>query len=628
MSRGLMSRRALLTMGGTAVAGAVLLPAIAARAATSTGEIVVANGETVTLTETTRCRRVSIAEGGKLAAPDGYILSMTVNGTETGSVLESTYATATTIAPGSWSGDIVVTVAKVNLVPMFGETFGLRQALYVDSSGIEEAYSVLSAVSGGRYDDSGARAIRLLSTGEAFDGVYVAGGDYELTSPLIRFDGNGRLDFAGYGAGIVGSGTSTRLVIDGADIRSRGMVRSGVIVTGGASVIVKNSRISTRDGIPPSDYVPSLGPDMMSVPWMLGLSGNVRATVLLGNESRATYVNSSVTSENWGVLSTDSDSEAHLTGIACQARITGTDGYGTYADGSAIDRFLGTEFYNVTYGAISTGGSVYYGDSTRSAVAAANNSLDLRLSGAELAAIPVRPCVVESRRFGVMFVQGNGGSADITGGTRFATGETTFVVKSVGATINVDGSQGATVTTGNGALMQLMNTDDPGSFAGVYTDPAYTDPIPSKDPGFSLTTVHNTDTVANFTGIELNGSFYNGMRDGKNLVLTFTRSRVAGVISATLCRHHVEKIDASLYRQINEVSNTVHEPVNNGVLLTLGSGSRWTVTGTSYLSVLTLASDAALAAPPGNTVTMTLDGTVTAIQPGTTYTGIIELTVT
>jgi hypothetical protein len=227
-----------------------------------------------------------------------------------------------------------------------------------------------------------------------------------------------------------------------------------------------------------------------------------------------------------------------------------------------------------------------------------------------------------------MFVQGNGGSADITGGTRFSTGETTFVVKSVSATINVDGSQGATVTAGNGVLLQLMDTDDPGSVSGVYTDPAYSAPVPSKDSSFSVTTVHSTDAAANFTDIELNGSFYNGIRGGRNLVLTFTRSRVTGVISATLCKHYVEKIDASLYRQINEVSNTVHEPVNNGVLVTLGSGSSWRVAGTSYLTVLTLAPDAALTAPPGKTVTMTVDGTVTAIEPGTTYTGTIELTVT
>lgn len=583
--------------------------------------------ETVTLTETTRCGRVSIAAGGTLAAPDGYILSMTVDGTETGSVLESTYATTTTIAPGTWTGDIVLTVAESNPVSMFGATFELRQGLYIGSGGIEEAYSVLPAVTGGRYDDSGAHGIRLFSTGEAFDGVYVADGGYRLAAPLIRFDGNGRLDFAGYGAAIVTTGTSTRLVVDGADISNRGMVRSGVIATGGASVLVKNSVIRTRDGVPPSDYVMSLGPDMMSVPWMLGLSGNVRATVVLGDQTKAAYINSEVSSENWGVLSTDSDSQAHLTAIACHARITGTDGYGTYADGSAIDRFLGTEFRGVTYGAISTGGSVYYGDSTPSAVAAADSSLDLGLTDAELAAIPVRPCVVESRRFGVMFVQGDGGSAEITGGTRLSTGETTFVVKSVGATIDVDGSDGATVSTGNGVLLQLMDTDDPGSPSAVYTDPAYSAPVPARDPGFSVTTAHSTDAVANFTGIALDGSFYNGARSGKNLVLAFTGSRVTGVISATLCKHHVEEIDASLYRQINEVVNTVHEPVNNGVLVTLGSGSSWTVTGTSYLTVLTLASDAAVTAPRGKTVSMTVDGAVTAIERGATYTGTIELTV-
>ncbi|MFF4658815.1 hypothetical protein [Streptomyces sp. NPDC001381] len=61
--------------------------------------------------------------------------------------------------------------------------------------------------------------------------------------------------------------------------------------------------------------------------------------------------------------------------------------------------------------------------------------------------------------------------------------------------------------------------------------------------------------------------------------------------------------------------------------MTLDSGSTWTVTGTSYLTSLTLADDAAVKAPRGRTVTLTVDGTVTALTPGSTYTGALTLTV-
>jgi len=49
--------------------------------------------------------------------------------------------------------------------------------------------------------------------------------------------------------------------------------------------------------------------------------------------------------------------------------------------------------------------------------------------------------------------------------------------------------------------------------------------------------------------------------------------------------------------------------------------------GTSYLSSLTIGSAAAVAAPAGKTVTMTVNGTPTAITPGNTYSGNIKLTV-
>ncbi len=63
------------------------------------------------------------------------------------------------------------------------------------------------------------------------------------------------------------------------------------------------------------------------------------------------------------------------------------------------------------------------------------------------------------------------------------------------------------------------------------------------------------------------------------------------------------------------------------MIVRLNSGSAWTVTGTSYLTSLTLAADATLRAPRGRSVTLTVDGTRTAIEPGRTYTGAITVAV-
>ena len=456
------------------------------------------------------------------------------------------------------------------------------------------------------------------STGEAFDGFYVADGTYELVRPDIQFDGNGRCDFVGYGAALVGDGASTRFVIDGARIDNTGAVRPGVIATNGANVIVKNTVIATHDGVLPSDYTANIGPNMMTVPWMLGLSGNVRATIALGVDTKATYVNSQVSSTNWGVLSTDSDNEAELTAINTDITITDKEGYGTYADGSAIDRFLGCRFNHVAYAAISTGGSVYFGDSTRAAVAALNTSQDIQLTAAELAAIPVTNTVIDSTRFGVMWAQGNGGSVTIDGGTRLRTAETSFLVKAVKVTVAVDGSQGAQIQPGNGVLLQIMETDDPGSTTGTYTEPTGT---PTKDSSFDVSTEQADDVVATFTDIRLRGDFYNGRRNDQNLVLTLTGSRLDGVVSASATAHAISSISASEYYELGRVTNTAQAAINNGVIVTVGSGSVWNVTGTSYLTSLTVDAGGAVCAG-----SMTVDGTTTEIVAGTTYTGAIVLT--
>jgi hypothetical protein len=80
-----------------------------------------------------------------------------------------------------------------------------------------------------------------------------------------------------------------------------------------------------------------------------------------------------------------------------------------------------------------------------------------------------------------------------------------------------------------------------------------------------------------------------------------------------------------LYRELGEVTNTVHEVVNNGMLVTLAGASRWTVTGTSYLSSLTLSTGATVTGKGGRGVKMTVNGTTTPVTAGRTYTGAITI---
>jgi hypothetical protein len=480
---------ALLVPLALALSPSLAQAAVAARPAPYAqqhgGRVTVAAGDTWTVSSTTRLRSLTVEKGGAVVAPDGSAITLSVNGVETGQRLVTTDGVDTAIQPGTYRGDVVLSVTRSVTTTWSGTTFPLRQALYLGSDGVDTSKSALAAIAGGRVGSAEASGLRVVSTGEDFNGVNAEGGSYTLEHPSIRLDGNGRYDFVGAGAGIRAAGAGTRLVVDGADVDNHGVVRTGAIATDGANLVVKNSSISTHDGTLPSDYQPTLMPGQMrSAPWMIGVVGNVRATNLVGTNTKATYVDSRVYSSGWGVLSTDSTQNGQLTAIDTDAT-TGSEGYGTYADGQTVtDRFLGTRFKVADYGAISTGGDIYFGDSDRADVAALNDALDIGLSAKELKAVKDRATTIDSGRFGVMWHGGgqtdvDGGTVTVAGRTAIRTGQTAFLDKGLQVHVDLDGSDGATVKAGNGVLWQLMDSDDPGPVfvdgklvnQGVYTEP-------------------------------------------------------------------------------------------------------------------------------------------------------------
>jgi hypothetical protein len=650
-----VTRRSFLYTGGATAAAGVTLLAPAARAAAAPrsrrapagASITVASGQTYTVTATTAVSTVTIEQGGVLTAPAGQSLTMTVNGVETGQVLAATSGADTVFVPGSWHGDIVLTVTEADDITWQQHAYPFRQAIYADSTGLVSGYSVLAAAVGGRITNAGAEGVRIASTGECFDGVFVNGGSYALDRAVINLIGNGRCDFVGYGAALVANNAGTTVVVDGARISNTGCVRTAAICDNGATLVVKNSSLSVRNGVLPADYVPTVNLDTMeSAPWMLSIDGNVRATNLLGNNSVAAYVNSSVFSETWGALSTDSGSDCTLVTVNSVVGQTGNDGYGTYVIGNATEYLLGTQFDVGSYASIFTGGTATYGDSDPATVAALNSSLGLGLTSAELGALRSQPTVVNSRRFGFMAHQGTN-TLTITGGTIVNSPHATFLNKGQQWGISVDGGKGARLNPGDGVLVQVIDNDDPGPVvvngvlenAGVYTQPTGE---PTKDATFDVTVAHATDSVLSFNDIKLDGNFYNGLAGGPssgaggpgpgpatglNLVLNFAASGVTGIITSTLATHFVDTITAANWWELGAVSNVAQPAINNGVIVSLAGGSRWTVTGTSYLTALSLDATSSVAAPRGKKVTMTVDGTVTAITAGASYTGAIVLTV-
>ena len=109
-------------------------------------------------------------------------------------------------------------------------------------------------------------------------------------------------------------------------------------------------------------------------------------------------------------------------------------------------------------------------------------------------------------------------------------------------------------------------------------------------------------------------------------MLNFAGCKVTGVATATLATHYVDTIDSSNWWELGHVSNVAQAAINNGVIVSLTGHSAWIVTGTCYLTALSLDATSSVTGARGRKVTMTVDGTPTAITPGASYTGAIVIT--
>jgi hypothetical protein len=597
-------------------------------------------------------------------APD-YLVSMTVNGVEKGQALTTWQGTTTSFLPGFYTGKVVVTARVPGLLRFQppgppgtpSADYYTRQALYVGAGGYPDLdYMVPSAIVGGQWSaaSTSAKNIKISSAGECFNGVFVTDGLYSISGLKVNFAGNGRSDFVGYGAAVLATGEDTRLVLDKANISTSGVVRTAAVADGGANLVVKNSYLEVHDGVLPAEYEPTMDQlQMRSVPWVLGLSGNNRATNLCGTETVASYINSTIKAEGWGVLSTDACTDPQLNVINSRVEITGEDGYGSYAIGNATERFLGTTIVVPTYVTVARGGNLYFGNSTAAVVAQLNSDFDLGLTTKELRAITPRKTTISSDRFGVMF-HGGGNVVEIGGGTVFNTGEAAFLDKGQQCEITVDGSQGAKLSAKNGVIFQLMEDDDSGPVfpAGVFSNPFVEDNSvhPVVDDATQDPSVPGAnDAYLTLKSITVKGDLWNGSRGGvkagpfgppsstsRNLVVTLDNAKLTGLVSASWAQHVQTTIQPPYfyayavpddYKMLGEVTNTPESAVNNGAIVSLVNRSKWTVRTTCYLTSLIVDPTSSIVPLFGYTLTMYVDAVPTPIVPGVLYTGTIELAV-
>ena len=538
----------------------------------------------VILRETIRASVFEIPPRTRYAAPAGKQVTLTVNGVETRP------------EPGVYRGSVIFTVADAFDIVHGRSHYPARAAVCI-VNGYRPEYSVPAAVISGTVTDETAKDIVIDSRNDNFNPILVGGsGSYSIQSPKITMVGHGGDDFAGYGAGIMVTG-SANVTVDNADIETTGSVRTAVWAGDHAALLVKNSRIAGHEG-DTTDFKVGV---MNTVPWPLGLSGNLRTTNLL-DYANVTYLNCHISSEKWGVLSTDGTWKGSgLQVINSVARVTGNSGYGTYSDMCAINHYYGAEFHVPSYGLIVGGGGkcgAVFGCTTRENVPEYYDEIPPERRDA--------PCKIFSAHVGVLWHSNLGGTVSLEPGTEFSCGHQVFLMKGakghpVRPILKVNGAK---LHSECGILFQLMESDDANHISGrqgmaeFYEVPRV---CPVLEEGFDPTDPGAKGTIPLFfSNMELAGDIYNTRwTSGQNVSLTLENVRLSGVISSGIQSHrHLQpgaRITKETAHEIGNVTAVAAPTQSNGMLVTLDGQSCWTVTGTSFLSRITLRDPAQLA---------------------------------
>ena len=243
-------------------------------------------------------------------------------------------------------------------------------------------------------------------------------------------------------------------------------------------------------------------------------------------------------------------------------------------------------------------------------------------------------------------------------GTICNTDYATFLIRSTNTDIVVDDSR---LNAGDGVILQMIDNDDK-AVGGFFSPDIYDDegnlvqphigPIFNHEyfehPGFPGIDYQcecrssGNKVTAKFTNCSVNGDFYNatGFRgicdgpqaQGEDLFLTFgSGAAVQGVITAATSRHIDEKgrplntFTEEQYYYLGHVENRPYHNGVNNVSVTLEDDARWTVTGHSIITRLAVGGNAAVAAPEGKSLSVTVDGEAVQLESGREYAGVIEI---
>lgn len=582
--------------------------------------------------ETTHLYDLTIAEGAALKAPEGKFIAMTVDGI------------GCDPKPGRYHGDIILTVAETYhmaphaLMRLNNISREFTDAVVIESGKVIAEKGVPALIQEGTVTGEKAEGVYISSTAESFNGILVTGDQpYLVKDCKMELDGFGANDFMGVGSAVAAIDTAD-VTIDGCDFTVNGVTRCAVHVGGDSHVTVKNSRIQNTS--PDSDWLGDFS-------WACGFLGTNRLCQLCDNGT-VVYDNCDLISNGWGILSIDG-TDKYNDMLVKNSRLTlsgpRSHGYGAFCIGGNHVRFEGCDV-NVTGYPLMLRGMM---DKGRAEI------VDSKIRG---------------RRFGLL-AMGDTHSVLTLAGSDFETDKSTMVFKGSATTVNITETA---MRPGNGVILQLMDNDESG-----MTGQDFKIPVGEADKaieGRDLTTAGEDDINMTLTACRLTGDFFNSTtniqankrstqggfgkfhdtligtgqghneptKDGKiadgpdapkpdedkpkmvmkdldtpkNLGLTLVDTTITGIISSATqhYREGLTLIDESNRREMSNITQKAAPTVNNGVIVSLDRTSRWTVTGTSYITALELAPGAVVDAPEGKTLKATLDGKAIDLAPG------------
>ena len=587
------------------------------------------------ITETVRYTKLHICERAVLKSPEGTFLTLTVNGV------------GRDIKPGTYQGDVVLSVTNAYAMGPHGLmkanqiSRDFHTAVVLEDGKVAEDKCVAALLADGSVTGEKAEGLTLYSNEECFNGILVTG-DTEcvIKDVTVGFEGFGDNDFLGVGSAVAAIDHS-KVTIENCDFTVNGVTRCAIHAGGDSHVTVRNTRVTNQS--PDTHWLGSFT-------WQLGVRGSNRLVQLTDN-ANVTYDNCDLKSNGWGVCSIDGTWEScRLVIKDSRMELSGPRSHG--------------------YGAFCIGENEVIFDNCDVKV----NGYPLMLMGMEgLGKSTIQNSRIRGRHFGVFVVSDDNSVLDIKG-SDFVTGKSALCIKGSSTIINVEKTS---MKPGNGTIVQLMDTEESGMNVSAFHVPVGVEDtaMPERD----LSTVSPTEDVTlNFIDCQLEGNLYNSttnirayrnneigtmgefhdtiigirrrpdggadngammepvrarhngddLRGPKNMGVNLKGSQITGIISSAgqAYREGLTRIDESNREELSNVTQWAAPTVNNGVVVSLDSGSAWTLTGTCYITGLTLADGAVLKAAGGKRLSMTVDGVETPVQSGA-YIGKIVLSV-